>query len=175
MRKLSILAVSFLLFWGCAKKQLVKPQEAAPVPAVQTPAETTPAAAPAASQEDPSSRFADWQAVPQMKTVYFDFDSSELLPGARETLKRNAEYLKANSGVNVLAEGNCDERGTFEYNMALGQRRADAVREYLSELGVAPARIGTISYGQEKPAADGNNEEAWAKNRRTDLKIRGNK
>jgi peptidoglycan-associated lipoprotein len=172
MRKLLILAVSFLCIlcvWGCAKKQLVKPQGAAPA------AETTPAPAPAASQDEPSSRFTDWQPVPQLKTVYYDFDSSDLLPASRDTLKRNAEYLKANTGIQVLVEGNCDERGTFEYNMALGQRRADAVREYLSGLGVEPGRIGTISYGQEKPAVEGNDEAAWAKNRRADLKIRNNK
>ena len=175
MRKALFLAASLLFVWGCANKQLVKPQETA-APAAAPAAETTPpAVATATSPDDASTRFTDWQAVPQLKTVYYNYDSSDLLPAARKTLEKDAEYLKANPSVQILIEGNCDTRGTFEYNMALGQRRADAVRGYLTDIGVEPARIGTISYGQEKPAVDGENEAAWAKNRRSELKIRNNK
>ncbi len=98
--------------------------------------------------------------------VFFDFDSYDLKPEARATLERQAAWLKANPGVKVVIEGHCDERGTREYNLALGERRANAAREYLISLGVDPNRMTTISYGKERPVAFGHNEAAWAQNRR---------
>ena len=98
-------------------------------------------------------------------TVYFDFDSSALRADAVDTLNKQAEILKAND-EEVLVSGHADERGTREYNMALGARRASAVATYLEVRGVNPERITTISYGKEQPAVDEHNEEAWAKNRR---------
>lgn len=98
--------------------------------------------------------------------VFFAFDSSELSNQARETLRRGAQWLNANPAVQLRIEGHCDERGTREYNLALGERRANAVRNYLIALGVSGSRLDTISYGKERPAVLGSGEEAWAKNRR---------
>jgi len=98
--------------------------------------------------------------------IRFDFDKFDLKPEARETLKKAAAYMTANKNVDVLVEGHCDERGTVEYNLALGEKRAQSAMKFLVDLGVDKARIKTISYGKEKPLDPGHNEEAWAKNRR---------
>jgi len=106
------------------------------------------------------------------RTVYFDFDKSDLRPDAREGLQGNASYLKTNSSVQITIEGNTDERGSNEYNLALGKRRAEAAYKYLVDLGIESSRMTTVSYGEEKPAVEGHNELAWAKNRRDDFKAR---
>ncbi len=106
------------------------------------------------------------------RTIYFDFDKSDLRADAREGLQSNATYLKGNSSVQVTIEGNTDNRGSNEYNLALGKRRADAAYKYLVDLGVDSSRMTTVSFGEEKPAVEGNNELAWAKNRRDDFKAR---
>jgi len=98
--------------------------------------------------------------------IYFDFDKSTLTPSAQDNLLRKAEWLRANPDATVTIEGNCDERGTNEYNLALGDRRAEAAKAFLVDLGIDPARITTISYGEERPVDPRHNEEAWAKNRR---------
>jgi len=98
--------------------------------------------------------------------IRFDFDKFDLKPEAREALKKAAAYMQASKDVTVLIEGNCDERGTVEYNLALGERRALSAMKFLVDLGIDKARIKTISYGKEKPLDPGHNEEAWAKNRR---------
>ncbi|MGC8774861.1 MAG: peptidoglycan-associated lipoprotein Pal [Chlorobaculum sp.] len=98
--------------------------------------------------------------------IFFDFDSSALSPEAQEQLKQNASWMQKNTRALVTIEGHCDERGTDEYNIALGERRAEAARTYLVNLGVSGARLSTVSYGEEKPFDLGHNEEAWAKNRR---------
>ena len=105
-----------------------------------------------------------------MENIYFDFDKFTLSAEARKTLADNAEYLKANSGTQVVIEGHCDERGSDEYNLALGESRALAAKNYLVSLGINGSRLSVISYGEEKPAAMGSNEEAWAKNRRAEFK-----
>lgn len=102
----------------------------------------------------------------QLKDVHFDFDKSDIRADARDVLKKNAEWMKANSKSKVQIEGHCDERGTNEYNLALGERRANAVKKYLSSLGVEADRLYTISYGEELPIDPGHNEDAWSKNRR---------
>ena len=99
-------------------------------------------------------------------TVYFGFDSSELAGEAQATLDRQAAFLNVNPTMVVIIEGHADERGTREYNLALGDRRAVAVRDYLLAKGLNAARVRTVSYGKERPAVSGSNEEAWAKNRR---------
>lgn len=104
-----------------------------------------------------------------LQTVYFDYDSSALRPDAMETLRQNAEKIRQVPGVVIQLAGHCDERGTQEYNLALGERRALAVRNYLIQLGVSGDRLVTISYGKERPAVDGHNEAAWAKNRRVEF------
>ena len=98
--------------------------------------------------------------------VFFAFDSSSLSDNAKEILGTQVNWLKKHENVNVVVQGYCDERGTREYNLALGERRASAVRDYLISQGIAADRISTISYGKERPAVLGNNEAAWAQNRR---------
>lgn len=105
-----------------------------------------------------------------LDTIYFEFDQATLSDLAKDTLVRNAEWLRANSDTRVQVEGNADERGTPEYNLALGERRAETVRSYLSSLGIDRNRLVTISYGEERPVDPGHGEEAWAKNRRVDFK-----
>jgi peptidoglycan-associated lipoprotein len=103
--------------------------------------------------------------------IYFDFDKSNIRQDQKVRLEKNAAYLKQNKGVKVRIEGNCDERGTSEYNMALGERRAISAKKYLVNLGVHAARIHTISYGEEKPLLHGHDEYSWAQNRRDDFAI----
>jgi len=103
------------------------------------------------------------------ETVYFDFDSSVLKGSEKPKVSAVADYLKANSANAVRVEGNCDERGTEEYNRSLGERRALAVREELIRLGIDPTRADTISYGKDKPAVQGHDETAWKQNRRDDF------
>jgi peptidoglycan-associated lipoprotein len=98
--------------------------------------------------------------------IYFDFDKSNLKPAAQENLLRKAEQLRAHMDVVVTIEGNCDERGTPEYNLALGDRRAESAKAFLVNLGIDPARLTTISYGEERPVCMEHTEECWAKNRR---------
>lgn len=104
-------------------------------------------------------------------TVYFDFDKYNLVDSAKRALENNAQVLKDNPNVMILVEGHCDERGTVEYNLALGEKRALSSLEYLKNLGIKDSRIETISYGEERPAVMGSNEAAWAKNRRCMFKI----
>ncbi|MBY0515988.1 MAG: peptidoglycan-associated lipoprotein Pal [Bacteriovoracaceae bacterium] len=106
-----------------------------------------------------------------LQTVYFGFDSSNLGSDAQTTLKANAEFLKTNASVDIQIEGHADERGGIQYNLALGERRAKAVRDYLVALGVAKKRVAIISYGKEKPVAFGHEEGAWSKNRRANFVV----
>jgi peptidoglycan-associated lipoprotein len=98
--------------------------------------------------------------------IFFEFDSSSLSAEAQRILKAKAEWMTRNAHLNIVIEGHCDNRGTTEYNLALGERRAESVKRYLQDLGVAESRIRTISYGEERPLDPGNDESAWAKNRR---------
>jgi peptidoglycan-associated lipoprotein len=101
--------------------------------------------------------------------IYFDFDQSDLRSEAREVLSRKAEILREYPDIRVRIEGHCDERGTVEYNLALGERRAEAARAYLIDLGIDPDRLTTVSYGEERPAVEGQNEAAWSQNRRDEF------
>lgn len=103
--------------------------------------------------------------------IYFDFDKSNIREDQRSRIEKNADFLKQNQGVKVRIEGNCDERGTNEYNMALGERRAISAKKYLMNLGVHEDRMHTISFGEEKPLLHGHDEYSWAQNRRDDFKI----
>lgn len=122
--------------------------------------------------EEPDIRAGEWLRSNQLATIFFDYNKSILRGDTKDALKDNAEYLKENTELEILIEGYCDERGTIEYNMVLGQKRAAVVRDYLSKLGVSSGRISTISYGEEKPSDYGHTEAAWAKNRRAEFKIR---
>lgn len=98
--------------------------------------------------------------------IYFDFDASDLTDEARRKLNERARYIIDNRNLTVLIEGHCDQRGTEDYNLALGERRAQAVKQYLQELGVPAGRLSTISYGERRPEIDGENESSWRRNRR---------
>jgi len=98
--------------------------------------------------------------------IYFEFDKATLLPMALDILKKKAEHLYNNPGITIVIEGHCDERGTNEYNLALGDRRAESAKSFLVDLGILPSRLTTVSYGEERPVDPNHNREAWAKNRR---------
>ncbi|HEX9699280.1 MAG TPA: peptidoglycan-associated lipoprotein Pal [Acidobacteriota bacterium] len=109
-----------------------------------------------------------------LKAIYFYYDSADIRPDQRATLQANAQFLRENAQVRVLVAGHCDERGTREYNMALGERRAAATMQYLVSLGVPRERIEIISYGEEQPAVPGSSESAWSQNRRAQFQAIGN-
>lgn len=106
-----------------------------------------------------------------LKTIFFNFNSSALSSSAKSNLEQNAVWLKGLTSVDIQIEGHCDERGGLQYNLALGERRANAVKSYLTALGVASKRITVISYGKEKPNAYGHDDESWSKNRRANFVI----
>lgn len=115
----------------------------------------------------------EWSSDPNLSTIYFDYNSFELSSQAQATLDRDIGYLREKPSLRVLLEGNCDERGTEEYNQALGERRALSAREYLINQGISASRIDVISYGELRPAVEGNSESAWGKNRRVEFKVAG--
>lgn len=141
------------------------PAAPAPAPAAMQPA--TPAAPAPAAAPRPS----EFALNANLKTIYFDFDKYELRQDTIATLKNNASWIKSHSKFKVLVEGHCDERGTIEYNLELGAKRAHAVQEYLINLGVERSRLRTISYGEERPVNPGHDEGAWAKNRRAEFTL----
>jgi peptidoglycan-associated lipoprotein len=104
--------------------------------------------------------------------IYFEFDKSDIMQEAQEILREKAKWLEANPDASVIIEGHCDERGTNDYNIALGDRRANSTKQFLVDMGVSSSRMETISYGEEHPVATGHNEEAWAKNRRAHFIIK---
>ena len=128
---------------------------------------TASGSATAPSSATSATQMSDAEKLAQVgNTVYFGFDSAELSGSAQATLDRQAAFLNVNPALVVIVEGHADERGTREYNLALGDRRAIAVRDYLLAKGLNSARIRTVSYGKERPAVSGSNEDAWEKNRR---------
>ena len=135
------------------EQKLVAPAEKQEVP---VPPVTPPVVPPAAVAA----------AVPGLNNIYFDFDRYSIRPGDAEILKKNLDWFKGNADTKVRIEGNCDERGTVEYNLALGQKRADAAKNYLTGLGVDAKGLDTISYGKERPVCTEHNEGCWAQNRR---------
>lgn len=169
---------------GCARQDIVKKDEGiAPAPVVKQakPTETSvntakqaPAApahySPASAQQvQKASSSAELQSA--LEKIYFDFDSSALSESARGTLAKNAAALAKETTSRIRIEGNCDELGSAEYNLALGERRAKAAHQYLVTLGVKPDRLSLISYGKEKPAVQGSDEAARAKNRRDEFVV----
>jgi peptidoglycan-associated lipoprotein len=109
----------------------------------------------------------------QNQDIYFDFDRYDLRPDARATLDRKVVYMMENGSVRAQIEGHCDERGTNAYNLALGERRANSAKQYITTAGVSDGRLSTISYGEERPADPGHNEAAWAQNRRAHFVVTG--
>lgn len=161
---------------GCTKKQMVQEDDAlsqAPAVTSEMPS-TTPAPTPVAQEpvvKDDSFSSETAAAVEPFETIYFDLDSYVLRQDARDALTKNSQWMMKTATGKVRLEGNCDERGSDEYNLALGEKRAKAAKSYLVALGVPAERLDTISYGKEKPADPGHNEAAWAKNRRVDFVI----
>lgn len=123
------------------------------------------------SQPVQSGPVADLQAVAGLQRVHFAYNQFTLEDQARATLEQNAVYLRNNPGLKVVIEGHCDERGSDEFNLALGERRAVAARNYLVSLGITAERLSIISYGEEQPLVAAANEDAWAKNRRAEFKV----
>jgi peptidoglycan-associated lipoprotein len=177
-----IFCVSLLFMAGCTKKTVSKdeglvtgerkaaPAEVKPAPAVKpSPQESRDLALrrdAAADNEVAKAREIEFE------DIRFAYDKAVIEPAAREVLKSVAAWMLKNRNYALVVEGHCDERGTVEYNLALGQRRADAAMKYLVDLGVNKADISTISYGKERPLDPGQNEEAWAKNRRANFIVK---
>ncbi len=159
------LLVSIAFFLGCAHAPATASapgaHAASPTPAISEPPRVVSVTTSTADELE--------QAL-QHATLYFDFNSGLLTPASMETLQRVAHALVANHGAVIRIEGNCDERGTEEYNLALGQQRAEAARKYLVSLGVTTPQLSTVSYGALRPAAAGHSEDDWQKNRRDDLR-----
>ena len=182
-----VLIFCLTIFTGCAEKKSVVTSNAAQeqdAASAQTAAQKTDASKlsdttnpnDATNQNDTTkgqSASVETTARPEtsVRDINFDFDSSIIRPDAREILKVNADFLLKNRISSIVIEGHCDERGTAEYNMALGQRRAQETKKYLVNLGIKESTIRTISYGEERPLDPGNTEEAWAKNRRAHFLI----
>ena len=114
----------------------------------------------------------DFVSNTNLETIRFEYDSADLQTEARDTLARNATYLKSNPDLEVLSEGHTDERGTVEYNIALGQKRSQSVRKYYISLGIDPKRVGSLSFGKEKPLCAEMGESCWFQNRRVETKVR---
>jgi len=180
-----VLSCWTLLAGGCAKKELMKGEgEITPAPTakpVETPAkppireevvqEQAVKEAPTAISEETALSSAAAQLQAALEKIYFDFDSFVLSTQARDSLSRDAKLLLKYGSAKVQIEGHCDERGSDEYNLALGEKRAKAAMSYLVPLGVPSSQLSFISYGKEKPADPGHDEAAWAKNRRDEFVV----
>jgi peptidoglycan-associated lipoprotein len=156
-----LMAVTFAVA-GCARKQAAEPPPT-PTPTPQ-PVETPPP--PPAPTPEPTPAPAPSVTTSDFRPVFFDYDSYTLRDDARTALDANAKLLRDNPAVVITIEGHADERGTSEYNQALGERRAQAARDYLTAAGIPANRIQIISYGKERPFDPGHDESAWAQNRR---------
>ena len=191
-RRFHIAVMSLLLLGvvaaGCAKRPATTsvaappppvpapaapPATSAPAPSAPEPASSTPAAAPATPTPAPAPAAttvrpvpAEFAAIPELRDIQFDFDQYDIRPDAARTLDANAAWLKSNANHLLLIEGHCDERGTNEYNLALGERRAKSAMNYLVSQGVQASRITIISYGEERPLCTEHTETCWAQNRR---------
>jgi len=171
---ISLVMVLSVVFFtvSCAKEATQsQPAQTAAPEASNEPVQAADENPQAETTQTPSgSDDADMQAFMDEK-VFFEFDSALLTPESMQILSRKADFLRAHSGLTVTVEGHCDDRGTEAYNFALGQRRADSVKNFLADLGIRADRLNTISYGEEHPAVLGSNESAWAKNRRSQFVI----
>ena len=172
-----VLFIGFLSLWGCPKNTEITSSPEAQKENVAPPSTHAPEVESAEAKSDMKS---EWQskrsevAAAGLKAIYFDFDKSIIRDDAQAVMKANAAWLKANPKVKIRIEGNCDERGTIEYNQALGQRRAVNARQYLTTLGVSGSRIMLISYGKEKLVCNEHDEPCWQKNRKDDFIVMAN-
>ncbi len=176
---LAFCCASLLTMTSCAKKGIVAEEPPAPIaPVVKEVKPTAPPVTPPTTEDDNLADLERQRRQLLMEVqafesghIYFDFDRSELKPEARAILEKKAAWLKAHPDYSVRIEGHCDERGNSEYNLALGERRANAATKYLNALGIPSGKISAVSYGEERPADPGHNEGAWAKNRRDEFKV----
>jgi peptidoglycan-associated lipoprotein len=176
---LAVLAVSTLwLASACGPKAPKNVQENRPATTPAAPGSATPVAPPVGSapmtddtQKVLSASIQELNQKGYLQDAYFDYDKYELRDDARSALATDAEWLKKYATVQILIEGHCDERGTNEYNLALGERRANSAKDYLLSLGVDAGRVKTVSYGEERPFCTESTEACWAKNRRAHLVI----
>jgi len=174
-----VVAALSLALWGCPKNTEVDllqdepTQSAAEAEAVKQAEErkAVEAAARKQREEEEAARERSAKEAEGLQPVHFDFDSADIREDAKSILTTNAEWLRSHPAEKVRIEGNCDERGTAEYNQVLGQRRARNAKKYLTDLGVSPARMSLLSYGKEKPACPESTEECWQKNRRDDFVV----
>lgn len=173
-RSLLVLVSAALALGACRKKQ--QPVAAAPTPAPTTaeapPVRSNPpAAAPARDTTGDGAREAAEVRTILGNTIYFEYDSDELRDDSKSLLDAKLKQMNANPNVKVRIAGHCDERGSDEYNIALGRRRAEVAKRYLTDRGIDASRIETSSFGRERPAVQGNTEDAWSKNRRDEFEI----
>ncbi|MES0446512.1 MAG: peptidoglycan-associated lipoprotein Pal [Desulfobacterales bacterium] len=154
---------------SCAKKAVMEPEVVVVVE--EDDAGAMAAAEQAAAEEAARKAAMDARELFLYEDIYFEFDKSDLLAESQEVLRVKADFLKDNPDVLVIVEGHCDERGTNEYNLALGDRRASSAKAFLVNLGIAGSRLTSVSYGEERPADPGHDDEAWAKNRRAHFAI----
>lgn len=164
------LALIFMVA-GCAKKTAPVGALETQQPAASVAQQEAPAFTPLAEEVKVEATQAELQQF-EAEKIFFEYDKSDLRPEAREVLEKKADWLKRYSALAIRIEGHCDERGTTEYNLALGERRAKAAYDYLVSLGIEPSRLTIISYGEERPGDPGHNEAAWAKNRRDEFKVK---
>ena len=167
------LLMAALAVAGCSSKGSVDPVP----PEEETTPEVQPAPPPAPVEEEPRDFDAagnplDRNGNPLARTYYFDYDKAVLKPSDLASLELHAQILRRNPDSRVILEGHCDERGTREYNLALGERRADAIRSFLLSAGVAARQLETVSYGEERPEDPGHTEAAWSRNRRAIMAYR---
>lgn len=165
-----VLVSSSLVLGACKKKTVAPAPTPAPAPAETAPTRPTPTPAP----RDTMAEYNEKVAATRMRlleTIYFEYDADELRDDARASLDAKIAVMNANPGLRIKVNGHCDERGSDEYNIALGRRRAEAAKRYLTDRGIDASRIETSSFGRERPAVQGTGEEAWSKNRRDEFEI----
>lgn len=171
--KLALAGSLAALLAACAGEQVKESPAAAPAPAVQTaaPAKSAPAARPRTVAPKPAvvNPLTDPGNILSKRSVYYPYDNYAVEPEFQPLIRAHAGYLKEHPGASVVIEGNCDERGSREYNLALGQRRADGVGKMMVVFGASAKQIETISFGEEKPQAAGHDESSWSQNRRSDI------
>ena len=166
-------AVAIVALAGCASQVPLDDKSTAPVSSAGSASSSASAGGDSAMSASERQIAAAKAALAQVKpSVYFDFDKYEIKPEFQNTVSAFANYLKADAKARLVIEGNADERGTTEYNLALGQKRAEAVNKALGVMGIGAGRVEAISNGEEKPRAKGSNEAAWAENRRADLLLK---
>ena len=166
---MAVLSIGLLALWGCPKKADVTATPETQREEAPTAKQAPPEQKAMSEDEEASERAA--AATADLQPVYFDFDRSFIRDEAKAVMKTNAEWLKAHPQSNIKIEGNCDERGTREYNQALGQRRAANAKKYLTDMGISGRRILLVSYGKEKPACTESTESCLQKNRRDDFAV----